>query len=482
MLINVLNTKPTVGNDSVVFFLDFENPNYPENLTAGNIAYIERQILLEKNIIEVHQNNSCILLVKKKEETSLEPYRKLGNDLSQITQKEKLGVISIDGHSLQPNEILAFAEGLALSGYRFLNYFKPESRNKKIFSVTQIDLFHPDLIEKDAENLNNLIKAAFWVRDMVNEPVSVMNAIRFSKEVVLKGQESGFNVEVLHKMQIESLRMGGLLAVNRGSIDPPTFTICEYKPSQAANQKPIVLVGKGVMYDTGGLSLKPTLNSMDEMKCDMAGAAAVAGTLYSLALQKIPVWVIGLMPATDNRPDGNAYTPGDVITMYNGLHVEVMNTDAEGRLILADALTYADQYEPELVIDLATLTGSAQMAIGKEASVMMGNASDAWFQKLEEAGTAVHERLVRFPFWDEYKEALKSPIADLKNIGKREAGAISAGKFLEHFTKSPYIHIDIAGTAFLTADDSYRLQGGTGIGVRLLTEFFKKISNTQQNH
>jgi leucyl aminopeptidase len=161
------------------------------------------------------------------------------------------------------------------------------------------------------------------------------------------------------------------------------------------------------------------------------------------------------------------------------LHVEIMNTDAEGRLILADALSYADRYEPELVIDLATLTGSAQMALGQEASVMMGNASDEWFQKLETAGTAVHERLVRFPFWDEYKEALKSPIADLKNVGKREAGAISAGKFLEHFTKAPFIHIDIAGTAFLTSDDSYRLQGGTGVGVRLLTEFFKIISNTQ---
>jgi leucyl aminopeptidase len=231
------------------------------------------------------------------------------------------------------------------------------------------------------------------------------------------------------------------------------------------------------MYDTGGLSLKPTAGSMDSMKSDMAGAAAVASTLYAMALCKKPVWIIGLIPATDNRPDGNAYAPGDIIQMYNKLYVEVLNTDAEGRLILADALSYADKYNPELVIDLATLTGSAAMAIGKHASICMGNADAEKFNTLINAGDKAHERLVQFPFWDDYKKSLKSNIADLKNIGEREGGAISAGKFLEHFTKSPYIHIDIAGTAFLDSDDSYRLKGATGVGVRMLTEFFKTISS-----
>ena len=273
--------------------------------------------------------------------------------------------------------------------------------------------------------------------------------------------------------------MGGLLAVNKGSIDPPTFTICEWKPENAINKKPYLIVGKGVMYDTGGLSLKPTANSMDLMKSDMAGAAAIAGSIYAVALNKLPVWVVALLPATDNRPDGNAYAPGDIIKMYNGLHVEVMNTDAEGRMILADALSYGDKFEPELVIDMATLTGSAELAIGAHAAIVMGNADDERIDQLIESGSKVHERLVRFPFWDDYTKSLKSKVADLKNLGAREGGAISAGKFLEHFTKSPYIHIDIAGPAFISADDSYRTAGGSGYGVRLLGEFFKNVSNTQ---
>jgi leucyl aminopeptidase len=354
-----------------------------------------------------------------------------------------------------------------------------EKKEEKKNYLEKISVFHPEMTSEDIDTLNNILKAVFWVRDAVNEPVNYMNATKFASEIQEIGKQVNLNVEVFDKKKIESLRMGGLLAVNKGSIDPPTFTICEWKPENAKNNKPYILVGKGVMYDTGGLSLKPTAGSMDFMKSDMAGAAAVAGTLYALALTHQPVWVIGIMPATDNRPDGNAYTPGDIIKMYNGLSVEVLNTDAEGRLILADALSYADRYEPELVIDLATLTGSAIMAIGKYASVFMGNADNSCFNKLENAGNNTNERLVRFPFWDEYAESLKSNIADLKNIGERYGGAISAGKFLEHFTKSPYIHIDIAGPAFVDTDDAYIVKGSTGFGVRLLIEFFKNISNTE---
>lgn len=264
--------------------------------------------------------------------------------------------------------------------------------------------------------------------------------------------------------------MGGLLAVNTGSPEPPTFIIMEHKPKNATNDQPIVLVGKGVVYDTGGLSLKPS-NFMDTMKSDMGGAAAVIGTMSAVAEANLPVHVIGLVPATDNRPGGNAVTPGDVITISDGTTVEVLNTDAEGRLILSDALVYAKRYKPELVIDLATLTGAAARAIGRYAIVGMGNAPQSDMQKLQESGDKVRERVVEFPFWDEYKELLKSPIADLKNIGGAEAGAITAGKFLEHFTDYPYIHLDIAGPAFLSKRVGYQIEGGTGIGVRLLFDF-----------
>jgi leucyl aminopeptidase len=265
--------------------------------------------------------------------------------------------------------------------------------------------------------------------------------------------------------------MGGLLAVNKGSVDPPTFTILEWKPKSPVNKKPIVLIGKGIVFDTGGLTLKPTKNSMDLMKCDMAGAAAVAATTLVLANLKIPLHLITLIPATDNRPGGNAYAPGDIIRMFDGTTVEVLNTDAEGRMALADALAYSNKYKPELVIDAATLTGSAASAIGIWASCVMGTAPQAEFNKLISAGDKTADRVVQFPFWDEYEDEIKSPIADLKNVGGPEAGMITAGKFLAHFTKHPYIHIDIAGPAFLIERKNYRGLGATGAGIRLLVEF-----------
>lgn len=268
--------------------------------------------------------------------------------------------------------------------------------------------------------------------------------------------------------------MGGLLAVNLGSIDPPTFTIMEYKPKNAKNKHPVVLIGKGVVYDTGGLSLKPTPNSMDMMKCDMAGGAAVGGALYAVAKAKLPVHVIGIVPATDNRPGGNAYAPGDVITMYNGLTVEMVNADAEGRMILADALVYAQKYKPELVIDLATLTGAAIVAIGTSGIVAMGTADEKTKNELKESGNAVFERLAEMPFWDDFDEQIKSDIADMKNLGGPYAGSITAGKFLARYIDYPWMHLDIAGPAFITSKDAYRMKGGTGVGVRLLFDFLRK--------
>jgi leucyl aminopeptidase len=239
--------------------------------------------------------------------------------------------------------------------------------------------------------------------------------------------------------------MGGLLAVNQGSLNPPTFTVMEWKPRRPVNKHPLVLVGKGVVYDTGGLSLKPTPNSMDYMKCDMAGAAVAGCTLYGIAKARLPVHVIALVPATDNRPDGNAYAPGDVITMYSGLTVEVLNTDAEGRLILADALHYAKQLKPQLVMEFSTLTGAAAIAVGHYGIVCMGNADARIRKKLTDSGNNVYERLVEFPYWEEYDELLKSDIADVKNIGGAVAGAVTAGRFLSKFTDYPYMHFDIAG-------------------------------------
>ena len=409
--------------------------------------------------------NGFVFFVK--DEQKQEELRVIGSKIMTYLTKENSS-LSFAGET---DAILNIAEGLLLSSYQFIKYFKDAEKKQ----IGLKELFFPeDINAKKLDELTAIIKAVFWARDRVNEPVSHLNATQLAKHISLLGEETGLAVQILEKTQIESLKMGGLLAVNKGSIDPPTFTIVEYKPEKAINKKPIVLVGKGVVYDTGGLSLKPTPASMDVMKSDMAGAACVVGAIYLAAMQKLKVHVIALIPATDNRPGMNAYTPGDVITMYDGTTVEVLNTDAEGRMILADALAYSNKYKPELVIDAATLTGAAVKAIGTRASVIMGNADDKVFQALEKSGQDVHERVVRLPFWDDYATEIKSTIADLKNLGGPNAGMITAGKFLEHFVKSPYIHMDIAGPAWLDGKEDYKGQGGTGTGIRLLYNFLKK--------
>ena len=393
-----------------------------------------------------------------------EELRIIGAEIVGLVAKE---FSEIRVHSNE-RKAMVLSEGIALANYQFLQHFSLPEKNKLESIIVNEGQTTEEILE-----LNNTIKAVYWARNVVNTPVSHLNATQLADEVVKLGQEANFSVQVLQKSQIEALKMGGLLAVNKGSIDPPSFTIAEYKPKKPINKQPLVLVGKGVVYDTGGLSLKPTPGSMDTMKSDMAGAAAVIGTIYLTALQQLNVHLIVLVPATDNRPGMNAYTPGDDITMFNGTTVEVLNTDAEGRMILADALSYADKFNPELVIDAATLTGSAVRAIGTEASIVMGNAKNNYFENLEQAGNAVHERVVRFPFWEDYKKHMTSKIADLKNIGTANAGMISAGKFLEHFVKAPYIHMDVAGPTWLDAKENYKGVGGTGSGVRLLYQFIK---------
>lgn len=236
----------------------------------------------------------------------------------------------------------------------------------------------------------------------------------------------------------------------------------------------MILIGKGVVYDTGGLSLKPS-DGMDYMKCDMAGAAAVVGVLAAISSTSMPMHVIGLIPVTDNKIGEQAIAPGDVITMSSGTTVEVVNTDAEGRLILADALHFARQYDPALVIDLATLTGAAVRALGNQVICYMGTASKKTKSEIEQSGFHTYERLVELPLWREFGDDLKSHIADLKNVGSSNAGMIAAGKFLEHFTKFPWLHLDIAGPAYLRTANGYRTKEGTGVGVRLIYDFLKNF-------
>ena len=437
-------------------------------------AYVKKRLAGEKKLAILNRLDHLVCFrILEKEDTSLptrlEQARKAGFEIHPILNDQELESVTVVNSGVDQEECVAFAEGLALTNYQFLKYQRP--KHSSLNSLKVISLLDEGLGDDHVEKLGNLVDAVYLSRDLVNEPLSYLTAVQLSAEIEEMGSTAGFSVEIFNKKKIESLKMGGLLAVNKGSVDPPTFSILTWKPENAVNDHPLVLVGKGVVYDTGGLSLKPTQDSMDYMKCDMGGAAAVAGTLYAVAKNKLPVWIVGLVPATDNRPDGNAYVPGDVVKMYDGTTVEVLNTDAEGRMILADALSYAKQYNPELVIELSTLTGSAQMAIDKYGMVGMGNASREVMAYLKASGEYTSERIAEFPFWEEYKEQLKSDIADLKNIGGRFAGAITAGKFLEHFTDYPYIHLDIAGPAYIKVLFNHRGKGGSGVGVRLLYNY-----------
>ncbi|MBS1651709.1 MAG: leucyl aminopeptidase [Bacteroidetes bacterium] len=395
---------------------------------------------------------------------------KIANELNKLKQTEILIVNQSSDKTLS----LSAAEGLYLGNYQFINHLSKKEKVKNSLKHIYISA-EKQISIKHINELNITCDATCKARDLVNEPVNFLNAKALSNAFKLMGKEAGFSVDVLNKSRIKHLKMGGLLAVNAGSVDEPTFNVMTYKPSKALNKKPIILVGKGVVYDTGGLSLKPTPNSMDSMKCDMAGAAAVGCAIYAIAKMKLNVHVIALVPATDNRPGYNAFAPGDIIEMMDGSTVEMLNSDAEGRMILADALHYAKQFKPELVIDIATLTGSAMAALGSNATAGMGNAEGILKTKLITSSFKVHERIAELPFWDDYNDLLKSDIADQKNIGGSLAGAITAGKFLEKFTDYPYYHLDIAGPAFLSAKDGYRPKGGTGVGVRLFIDFFKSI-------
>jgi leucyl aminopeptidase len=463
--------------DNHILLLKGSENNAQLPLSKEEHLYLNTRLSMEEHLVEINRLSSKLLIAiiptPKSDNHALEAWRRQGNEIAMWAKKEKIERLGVTSMLEKPDLLLAFTEGIILGNYQFLKYNTKAAKIKN--SLKEICLCGDLLSDRQLHELSIVTDAVFSARDLVNEPVVGLNAEELSQVFKQSGDTSGYQTVILGKQQIEELEMGGLLAVNKGSLDPPTFTIMEWKPEQPINSRPLVLVGKGVVFDTGGLSLKPTAKSMDYMKSDMAGAAAVAGAIQVAAKKNLPLHLVALVPATDNRPGGNAITPGDVITISNGSTVEVLNTDAEGRLILADALVYAQKYNPMLVIDLATLTGSAAMTLGTHGIAAMENESGEFFDLLRKAGEKVNERLVELPLWEEYDEMIKSSIADMKNIGGGEAGAITAGKFLQRFVTYPWIHLDIAGPSYLHAADHYRSVGGTATGVRLLSEFFDAI-------
>lgn len=393
----------------------------------------------------------------------------------------KIGVSFL--HKNQPPAPARWAEaaanGLLLGTYQ-IGRFKTSNGNGHHLASHTAKLTilaaenQTEAIQKATERGIALAKTQLSIFDLVNAPANKKAPADLANWAVNSGKKHGFSVKVFEKKEIEELGLHALLAVNRGSEMPPVFIVMEYKPphTPATKLKKVGLVGKGVTFDTGGLSIKPSTN-MHYMKSDMGGAAAVLGTMEAAARLQLPVHLFGIVPSTDNSVDALAIKPSDVINSYSGKTIEVIDTDAEGRLILADGLAYMlKHFQPEILIDLATLTGSAVRTFGYHAAALFSNnddLADHLFATSEETG----ERVWRLPIWDTYMEDFKSDVADIRNFsGRPLAGAIGAAKFLQFFTDEHpcWAHLDIAGVAF--SDSEFSIQkSATGFGIRLLTEF-----------
>ncbi|MDO9393981.1 MAG: leucyl aminopeptidase, partial [Methylotenera sp.] len=319
-----------------------------------------------------------------------------------------------------------------------------------------------------------LASGVSFAKDLGNLPPNVCTPTYLAEQAQTLGKKHDFKVKILEREELKKLGMGSFLAVSQGSEEPPKFIIMQHLKGKK-DQKPVVLVGKGITFDTGGISLKPGAE-MDEMKYDMCGAASVLGTFKTISEMDLALNVIGIIPTCENMPDGRATRPGDVLTSMSGLTIEVLNTDAEGRLILCDALTYAERFEPSAVVDVATLTGACVIALGHHATGLFSN-NDDLANELLKAGEASLDRAWHMPMWDDYQPLLDSNFADIANIGGRAAGSITAACFLSRFAKKyDWAHLDIAGTAWKSGKE----KGGTGRPVPLLTEFLVNRANSSK--
>jgi leucyl aminopeptidase len=442
---------------------DFEGKNLQSVLIYCGTAYTTNKVILAG--------------LGKKEKVDLECLRRAAATATKKAAAHKCDSIAFELPSVKgvsADEVAqAVAEGSVLSQYRYDKH-KTVTKNKngtlvKKFSVLS-DKSSAKLIKNGVDAANAVIAGVMAARDLANAPNNEIYPETLAKAAMALGKTHGFKTTVLDKKKIQSLKMGGLLGVNQGSVRPPVFIIMEHYGGPKS-EKPIVLVGKGVTFDTGGISIKPSAG-MSDMKGDMHGSATVIGTMVSIAASKLKKNVIGLVPATENMPSGSAIVPGDILTFMNGKTAEIDNTDAEGRLILADALCYADKYKPQAVIDLATLTGACVVALGNVTTGMMGN-DDGIKDRLRKSASKTHEYVCELPLYEEYEELISSDYADIKNSGGRGAGAITAGLFLQHFVSYPWVHLDIAGTGMTSKAGHYTPRGCTGVGVRLLSDALK---------
>jgi len=407
--------------------------------------------------------------VRRAAATAAKAVRKL-----RLTRYHSL-IYGIGTGGLGPTEAAqAIAEGTILGSYSFTRH-KSDLTDVlpalEALTLVQADASAVTAVKQGASTGKIIADAVCFVRDLVNQPANYLTPTMLAETAEEVAGELGLHVEVLEEAQMADLGMGALLGVAQGSEEPAKFIVLEYN-AERTDLAPYIIVGKGLTFDSGGISIKPS-EGMEAMKGDMAGAGTTLGVLQAVATLHLPLRVVGLIPATENLPSGRAYKPGDVLKSMSGLTIEVISTDAEGRLILADALDYAKRYQPKAVVDLATLTGACVVALGYVTTGLMSNNTEL-AQAIVKASAKSGEKVWELPLYDEYGEQIKSDVADVKNTGGRPAGTITAGLFLSKFARGfPWAHFDIAGTSSSDADKGYVVKGATGWGVRLLVQWLR---------
>jgi leucyl aminopeptidase len=366
-------------------------------------------------------------------------------------------------------------EGVMLGLYQFTRFKtvdRDQIRTVDEFVIVERDAKSFKVMQTAAKTAESISNAVYYSRDLVATPSNEMTPTILANRARQVARKRDIKVTVMGEPFLKRLGMNALLGVAKGSNEPPKLIAMEYNGG-TKREKPVVLVGKGITFDSGGISIKPA-DRMEEMKSDMAGGSAVIGIMMAVADLRLPVNVVGIIPATENLPGGRAYKPGDVLQSMSGKTIEVISTDAEGRLILADTFTYADRYKPKVLIDMATLTGACIIALGDLIVGMMGT-DEELKERIREASEVTGEKVWELPLPDEYNELIKSDVADVKNTGGRPGGAITAGLFLQKFVGDyPWVHLDIAGPALLAKERPYIPKGASGVGVRLMIEFLRK--------
>lgn len=449
-----------------------------ELIGSGEFKGKLNQVLIHHGRGEIRAIRIILVGLGPKKRIRLETIRQAMGSAARRARESGAGSFSTPLHGQGLNKISAadsaqaIVEGSLLGLYQF-NVYRTENREelREVRRITLVDRTggNQAAVAAAARRGAILAEATNDTRDLCNHPANVVTPSRLAAEARKMARKFNITVRVIEEDEAESLGMGAFLCVARGSLEPPKFIILEYHGAKK-KKPPVVIVGKSVTFDSGGISIKPA-EKMDQMKTDMSGGAAVLGTLKAVAQLKLPINIIGILPAVENMPSGRAVKPGDIVRAMSGKTIEVINTDAEGRMILADALTYAGRYKPSAIVDLATLTGACVVALGNHATGLMGTGPKL-IAGLKQAGEHTGERVWELPLWEEYQAQIKSDVADIKNVGGRGAGSITAAAFLQKFVGDyPWAHLDIAGTSWTDEARPYTPKGGTGVGVRLLVRW-----------